>query len=76
MNVTATLIMVFGSACAGASVLCIFRKRWALALLFALPALYVVVGGTIAVIKGQLIREARQKAMERGDIPWHKAPHE
>jgi hypothetical protein len=70
MNVTATLIVVFASACGVASVVCMFRKQWWPALLFALPALLVTLAVTIEATRGRAIRDARRKAMERGDIPW------
>ncbi|GAB6188225.1 hypothetical protein JCM17478_37270 [Thermopirellula anaerolimosa] len=73
MTVAVTLIVLVGAACAVVSIACMFRRRWWPAFLLALPALYVILGGTIAVIKGELIRDARHKAMERGDIPREEA---
>jgi hypothetical protein len=72
VNVIPTLIVVFALACGVASAVCMFRKRWWHALLFALPVLLITLAVTIEHMRGRAIRDARQKAMERGDIPWEK----
>lgn len=72
MNVIAILIAVFALACAVVSITCMLRRQWWPALLFALPALLITLAAVVAVLQGQAIRDARQKAIERGDIPADK----
>ena len=67
--IVALLILAFALACGVVSVVHMFRKEWGLAVLFALPALYVLVAVAVESARSKAIREARQKAIERGDIP-------
>ncbi len=55
--------------CCVASVVYLVRREWALAIFFAAPVMLVVVAVTVEHFRAQAIREARQQAIERGDIP-------
>jgi ABC-type multidrug transport system fused ATPase/permease subunit len=55
--------------CCVASVVYLVKMEWALAIFFAAPVVLVVVAVTVEHFRAQAIRDARQQAIERGDIP-------
>ena len=54
--------------CAIWSARCAFRKKWEHAVLFAIPVALFVILAAFSMLKGRVIRQARQEAIQRGDI--------
>jgi len=48
------------------------HRRWWEGFLFALLPMLVTLAVAVEALRGYAIREARQKAIERGDIPVEK----
>jgi len=68
VGVGVLLLLCFVSAVISVRNVC--RREWANALLFGLPVLVMASAMIWAALVGYHARDARQKAMDRRDIPW------